>query len=169
MGATAAEISSAKIQSSFSVTETLKDAVGAGTTTTVTSTALNPAQTEYTLTSDPPGKYYSSDTLALVAGAATIDLTSLPGLQATIDGTGLKVQAFRIRGAAGNSALTISPGAANPYTMFGAGNDLEYPADCALAFQFEFDETLADIAAGAKEIDLAGTGTEQFQIEFILG
>ena len=89
MGSTAAEINSATVDSRFSVTEDVKD-MGGVTTETFTEPTLNLGQTTYGPATDPPGKYYSAQTLALVDAAATIDLTSLPGLQAAIDATGLK-------------------------------------------------------------------------------
>lgn len=170
MGTTAAEINSALVDSRISVTEDVKDMAGV-TTETFNQPTLNLGQSTYNPTSDPPGKYYSAQTLALVAGAATIDLTNLPGLQAAIDATGLKLNFLRIRGEAdgSNAKLTISEGAANPYELFGAANPIEYPAACTKPFTFEFDEGLADVAAGAKNIDLAGTGTDSFFIEMILG
>lgn len=168
MGTLAAEVNQVRISSSWTPTLDLKgDDSASGQS--VSATALNPAQNTYTQTSTVPAKYYSGQTLALVAGVKTIDLTALPGLQAAINGTGLKVQALRIRGKTGNGALTISEGAANPYELFGPANPIVYPAGCTKAWQFEFDEKLADIAAGVKNIDLAGTGTEQFDIEFLLG
>ena len=170
MGISAAEINSAVMLNTLSVIEDLEDVSGASGKQ-VTSDALNPAQTTYNPTSSPPGKYYSSQTLSLVAGVATIDLTALPGLQAAIDGSGLKLNALRIRGEAdgSNAKLTIAEGAANPYELFGAANPIEYPAGCSKCFTFEFDDALADIAAGAKNIDLAGTGTDSFFIEIIVG
>ncbi len=170
MGTSAALISSATLLSTLSVIEALQDVAGAEGET-VPSDSLNPTQSTYTPTSSPPGKYYSSQSLALVAGAATINLTALPGLQAAIDGTGLKLNVLRIRGEldGSNAKLTVSEGAANPYELFGAANPMEYPAGCRTCFTFEFDDALADIAAGAKNIDLAGTGTDSFFVEIIVG
>lgn len=170
MGTSAAQIDTAVLLNQLLVKEDLQDVAGASGKQ-VMSDALNPGSTTFTPGSDPPGKYYSSQTLALVAAAATIDLTNLPGLQAAIDGTGLKLNMLRIRGEAdgSNAKLTISEGAANPYELFGAANPIEYPAGCRKAFTFEFDDKLADVAAGAKNIDLAGVGTDSFFVDIILG
>ena len=173
MGASSSNVSNAQIADSLIVTQTLQDAPGAGDGT-VTSLALNPAPVQLSPTTTPPVTKYSADAVTLDGGgAATIDLTDLPGLQAAIDGTGLKVQLMRIQGATGNGALTISPGASNGYELFGAGNDIEYPAGCTRPFKFEFDDKLVDIdsgsGAGEYTIDLAGTVGDVFNIEFLLG
>ena len=81
----------------------------------------------------------------------------------------MKVQAFRIRGKEGNSALNIAPGAANPYAMFGAANDVDYPAGNTKAWTFEFFDKLADIGAAAKQIDFAGVGVEEFYVDLYIG
>ena len=169
MGTLAAEVNQVRVSSSWTPTLDLKgdDSI---TGQTVNATALNPSQTTYTQTANPKAKYYSGKKYALVAGALTIDLTALSGLQASINGTGLKVQALRVRGCAtGNGKLTISEGAANPYELFGGANPIEYPAGNTYAWQFEFGDKLGAIGAGAKNIDLAGTGTNEFYIEFLLG
>lgn len=167
--ATAAEVVSARVQNIWSVNVKLKDAPAAKDQT-VNTNELNPALSSYSPTTTPPVKYHSAQTVALVDGAKTIDLTAVPEAASgvNIDGTGMKVQGFRIRGKAGNSALTISPGTA-PYAMFGTAKDIIYPAGCSKAWTFEFEDKLADIAGGAKQIDFAGTGVEEFQVEFLIG
>lgn len=170
MGTAAAEINSAQITSRITMQEKFKDAAAA-TDALVTTPTYDLGAFSYTPSSDPPGKYYSGQVLALVAGAATIDLTSLPGLQAVIDATGLKLNVLRIRGEAdgSNGALTISEGAANPYELFGGANPIIYPAGCRKPWTFEFDDKLDNVSATDCEIDLAGTGTDSFFIELILG
>ena len=170
MGSTPSEINVARLDIQLAVVDDLKD-VGASTDKTFTHTTYNLGQTTYNPSSEPPGKHYSAQVIALVAGVATIDLTSLPGLQETIDATGLRLNALIIRGEAdgSNGVLNIAPGAANPYVPFGAGNDIDYPAGCTKPWCFQFDDKLADVAAGVKEIDLAGVGTDSYFVEIILG
>lgn len=166
-----AEIVTARVDSQVSVTQAFKTA-GPATDEQSSPPTYNPGPTTYNSGSSPPGVFYSGQVLALVAGVATIDLTALAGgLQGTIDGTGKKIQMMRIRGEAdgSNAKLTISEGAANPMELFGAANPIEYPAGCRKAFTFEFDDSLDDIGAADCEIDLAGTGTDSFFVEFILG
>lgn len=165
-----AEISAVSILNKWSVTENVPGDPYTGKT--VSPTTFNQAQSSYSQTSTPKALHYAAKTVALVAGALTIDLTALAGwgLQDTIDGTGLKILAMRVRGcAAGNAALIISEGAANPMELFGAGNPIVYPATLTKPWLFEFGETLDDISDTDCEIDLVGTGTEQFEFEFLLG
>lgn len=63
--------------------------------------------------STPPASAVAAFELALVDGAATIDLTNLTGTNGkTLDGTGLRVQAMKIRSKASNGtgagSLTVS-------------------------------------------------------------
>ncbi len=166
-----AEIVTARCDSQLTVTQKFKTA-GPATDEKASPPTYNLGPTTYNGSSSPPGVYYSGQVLALSGGAATIDLTALAGaLQGIIDGTGKKVQMLRIRGEAdgSNAALTISEGAANPMELFGAANPIVYPAGCKKPWTFEFDGKLDDISAGDCEIDFAGTGTDSFFVEFILG
>ena len=120
---------------------------------------------QLTATSNPPATEHSGFVKSLVAGAATIDLTALTGVDnSTIDGTGLKVQLIRVKNLGANN-LTISEGAANGYAIGGtrtvyANGGIEY---------IYAPEGLADIAAADRTIDLAGTGTQQSEWTIILG
>ena len=170
MGASAAEVTAARVTSQLSVTEELKGAPGC-TGKTVTSDYFNLGPQLYGPATTIPVTHYSHAEYTLDGGgAATIDLTALLGTQEDIDATGLKVQLFRVKSnSADNGALTISPGAANPYVLFGAGNSLVYPAGLTLDWPFPFGDKLADVAAGVKNIDLAGTAGNVFDIEILVG
>ncbi len=172
MGTSAATVSQATVLSKIDVTENVQDAPGASGKT-ITNTAMNPSQSQYNATSTPPATNYSADNWTLTGGAATIDLTDLPGLQANIDAVGKKVRVLRIQGAVGNGALTISPGAVNGYELFGSGNDLVYPAGNTKPFQMEFDDAAPDITdvsgSGESQIDLSGTADDVFEIEILVG
>lgn len=113
--------------------------------------------TTFTGTTSVPVANVASDKLALTAGAATIDLTAVPGSVSTQDLTGLKVQWIMLHNS-GTAVMTISPGATNPYPLFGTGNSVELPAGGRL--MMFFNETLPDVAAAVKDIDIAGTGTD---------
>lgn len=173
MGLLASSVNSAMLQSQWRVTEDVEDAPGAAGKT-VTSDVFNLGARSYTPTTTLDMELYSAETWVLDgAGAATIDLTDLPGTQANVDGTGKKVRAIRIHGAATNGALTISPGAVNPYLLFGAGNSVVYPAANTLPWHIESGDSLAlvtDVSGvGSSQIDLAGTAGDEFQIEILLG
>jgi len=161
------EISTLRITAQMTIEDTLKGLVGGDKAFSRPNVG---SQTTYNGSSDPPGVYVSVQSLALVAAAATIDLTALAGgSQDTIDGTGKKLQALYICGAETNGALTISEGAANPYEVFGGANPIVYPAGCTKPWLFQFDDLLDDVSAGDCEIDLAGTGTDVFTIAIVLG
>lgn len=119
-------------------------------------------------TSMPPVTKSAAFNAVLVAGAKTIDLTALTGTNgAAIDGTGLKVQLFKIKNPLGNAAVTVKFGAANPYNLLGASwTMILQPGD---EFLFKSTDTTPDVAAGAKNIDLAGTGTQSFQVIVVMG
>lgn len=173
MGSGAAEVSSCTLTSYWSITETVEDAPAADGEY-VTSKAFNRGSQSLGPSSTPPVTTLSADTWVLdEAGEATIDLTDCPGTQGNVGGTGLKVQAIRIHGGADNGALTVSPGASNPYALFGAGNSIELPAGFIGPLEVRFDDTLDDITdvsgVGASQIDLVGTPGDEFKIEILMG
>jgi len=114
----------------------------------------------------PATKVYAAE-IALSGGAYTIDLSSLATLQETLDATGLKVQAIKLINKAGNAVMTFSEGAANGYALLGASWTLDLLA--GQEAQFYLNEAAPDVAAGDKTIDVAGTGTESFQVILVLG
>jgi len=110
--------------------------------------------------------------LTLSGGAATIDLTALPDLAGVQDFTGLKVQAIKFRNPSAN-VMTISKGASNGYGLDG-GNAFTIPV--APVYQSRpgeflglFPEGTPDVAAGAKNIAVAGTGTQTLQCTILAG
>lgn len=107
------------------------------------------------------------DNLALSAGAYTIDLTSMTGTNgAAVNGTGLKVQAIHIRNN-GAAAMTITPGSSNPYNLLGSSFSVVLAP--GQEFAFYGNEAAPDISGSAKEIDIAGTGTDDFDLSLVMG
>ncbi len=172
-----ATVATAQITGALAVTENLQGLPGTGPYEQ--NLAINPGAKQYGPTTTPPASYRSVATWTLVAetsggpGLATIDLTDLPGMQDNIDGTGLKVQVFRIWGASTNGSVAIMPGDTNPYAMFGAGNEMDYPAANVRPFIFEFGGGAPEITdvsgVGASQIDLSGTDGDEFTIDILLG
>lgn len=116
--------------------------------------------------SSPPAEEASYMSGALTAGAATIDLTALTGLQGTIDLTGLKVQIFRFKNTSANN-MTLTGGNTNPYNLCGASwQATVYPNG---VFEVFTNDGSPDVASGAKEIDIAGTNTGTYKLSVIGG
>ena len=120
----------------------------------------------------PVTKTYA-DTVALVAGAKTLDFTSLtsPG-GAALDCTGLKLQLMLVQNTAANNSLRISIGAANPYDFMGAATgDITLLSSATEAGRFMqyFPDTLENVDATHKTIDFAGTLVEEFDIMLVFG
>ena len=99
-------------------------------------------------------------------GTVDIDLVALASSQGTIVGTGLKLQLFVLNNIAAGS-VNVAQGATNPYPLFGSGNDVDVPAGAKLAFYAP--ETLADVAAGVRNIRLTGTVGHVVEVALWLG
>jgi hypothetical protein len=135
---------------------------------TVTHSGFNSTAT-LGATTTPPATLTASFVVTMTAGAADIDLTALPGLNGgTIDGTGLKVQVFRVRAKAANAnPVAIEAGDSNGYDMFGANWKLSLAAG-QRALLFGNDAT-PDVASGDKIIKVSGTGAQQIEVQVVLG
>ena len=111
------------------------------------------------------------------AGTTTIDLTAAPAIVApgsstrSVDMSGAKVKGYLIRCGEANAGLvTIAPGASNPYPLFGTGNEIDLGAGAVIAQTFDgVESNLPAVAALVKEIDVTTTGTDEVEIELILG
>lgn len=155
--------------SSLTILETREDAFVSPADNTTTISGLD---TQATLdgTTTPAVTKYAAFQQALTAGAATIDLADMPGDNPgdSVDGTGLKARFVKFRAPEDNAAaITLTAGASNGYDLLGADWSL------ALAPGEEATHRLLTtpptVAGGAKEIDLAGTGTDVLDCEIILG
>lgn len=133
--------------------------------------ALNESQT-LTAASAPPVTKHATFEQALTAGTATIDLTALPGrtVDETIDGTGLKVQLLRVRAKSTNAnVISIAKGASNGYGLDAGGAAWDVTLSPGQRARFDLDDAAPDVAAGAKDLDLAGTGAQILEVEIVLG
>jgi hypothetical protein len=106
---------------------------------------------------------------AMVAGAGTVDLTSLTEISGRVFSlSGLKPRTVKIVALAANAGdITIAKGASNGYTGFGAafsetlkpgGETVKYLGSSGTA-----------VAGGVKTLDLSGTGTDGVQISISAG
>jgi len=119
----------------------------------------------------PPATKHVAKNVALVAGAATIDLTALTAWGTngvTEDCSGLKLQILRAKATLTNAnPVTISTGASNGYAAFGA--DWSIALSAGQEVTLYGNDATPDVAAGAKTIDLAGTLTQSIDIEMVFG
>jgi len=74
----------------------------------------------------------------------------------------------KFKNKSGNAAITVKFGAANPYNLLGASWTLILPA-VASEITLYLPEGTPDVAGGAKDIDLSGTGTEELEVQLFAG
>ena len=158
------------------VTETLSTSVPAADTPTVTHAGFNHWAT-LNASSTVPATTVVALTPTLIAGAVTIDLTSLTGTNgSSVDLTGLKVQQILFNNgttssgtlsAGTNAVVTIDAGATNGLDIFGSTGQVDVPPGGSI--QMLFQDTLADVSASVKNIDLSGTGTDAYEMIIVAG
>lgn len=108
-----------------------------------------------------------SATLALSAGALTIDLTALARTGRTaLDLTGLTVYGYSIQSLAANS-LTFVAGASTPYALFPATNGVVVGAGGVV--QQYTPGGFGVVGASNSDIDVSGTGTNSFLFAIVAG
>lgn len=158
----------ATVTGKITVNEDLATNAGLLTDKTVTS-QIN-VQSTINGTSNPAGTVHAAFQQALTAGAATIDLTNLSGVNGkATDGTGLRVQAAIFRNPAANAnPITISKGAANAYDGFGVNFSITLAPGASVGPIVTADAG-SDIGPAKKNLDLAGTGAQALDVIFVLG
>jgi hypothetical protein len=138
---------------------------------TLSPSALNPAAITYTTTSTPPVALYLAEQYTGDSGTPTwtLDLTSFTDIEGVSqDATGKKVQEVRIQADADNSAIVVvEDGAANAYSLFGSGNDVNIPAGGLL--HMRFSDELADVSSGAKNIKITLGHGDIVTVELAIG
>lgn len=154
--------------SQLTVTETLVGEFVDPANNTITTNLLN-TTTTLTASTTPPVSKYSAGRATMTAGAATIDLTSLPdsnGVAGQVNFTGLKVNAYKFTNPGAND-IVVTEGASNGYPLHGA----------AFLFRVRPGEEVTylgadvgtDVAAADRTIDITGTGTQYLEFELIAG
>jgi len=161
---------SVSYESKVTTTETITTAVPA-ISSNANSVLHNAYSTSKAMTASttPPATKCAYMLKSLSGGAATIDLTSLTGVNgAAVDGTGLKVQVMKFKATTSNTgAITVTFGASNPYNLKGATFSFDLKA--GQEDTFYGNDATPDIANDACEIDLSGTGSESLQVSIIMG
>lgn len=155
--------------SQITVVETFTGNYIASADNTATTNGLNETGTLTASTSVPVIKHVAYQK-TMSGGAATIDLTSQPGINTaeTIDMTGLKVQLAKFRNLATNANnITVAKGASNGHTLLGAS--WEFTLAPGQSVTIYGNEAVADVAAGVKTIDITGTGSQVLEIQMVAG
>jgi hypothetical protein len=148
--------------------ETLENGVDGSTRPTITHDGFNVSGINRNAASSIPVTKASYQTYPLVAGAKTLDLTALEGVENVLqDCSGLKLQSMIITNPLGNSVMTVGEGAVNGYALFGAGNSVAIKPGMTIAF--DAPETLDAVSGTDKTIDIAGILVETIDIGMILG
>ena len=146
--------------------ETLATDVDASANPTISHTDFSSSES-LSATSTVPVTVCSYETVALTAGAYTIDLTALNGTNGiAVDGTNLKVQLFKIKNL-GDDPMTFTEGAATGYLLKGSGWKTILAKEQEELFYG--NDLTPDVTALLKHIDVAGTGTETFELSVVLG
>lgn len=163
----------AKIAITLDVDETLALGLDNAADPTFTHT-LGPNAATLTSSTTPAVTKTYSQTINLTDGAATIDLTALPGPNSTtVDFTGLKVQAIEFTCPTTNTeGITVDRGAANAYNLFGEDNasaeQIEVLPGDVWAVKGGADKR-EDVDATHSDVQLAGTGTETIKVILVAG
>jgi hypothetical protein len=120
--------------------------------------------------STPNAKKSAKQVYTLASGVASIDLTSLTGLNgASLSMSGSKGRIIKIKAPSGNGAgITIAKGASNGYTGLGAAFSVTLPPGGEFAF-YDGGNGVA-VGGSAKILDVTGTGsTDTIQVEVVAG
>lgn len=124
-------------------------------------------QQSYGAATTPPVTKYYGRKIVCVAGAYTIDLTSLTDDEGqTFSAAGLKLQLIRIHNPSSNP-VTVTAAVANGYLLWGAAGSVIVPAGADVLLRC--NDSLPDVAAGAKDILFTGTGTDYYHVDLLLG
>ena len=156
----------------LTVTETLDPALvpdAADANRKITHNAYNTNGLSLSGSTTPPVSLCASFLKALSSGTGTIDLTALVGTNGVaVDGTGLKVRAFKFINPATNAnPITIAKGASNGYAL--AGSAFSVTLAPGQEIQAYLKDGAPAIGSGAKTLDLTGTGTQALQCQVVLG
>lgn len=104
---------------------------------------------------------------ALSAGAATIDLRTLTGLNGVaVDLNGLKPRYILLHNTGANS-MTAAKGASNGYTGLGSAASIEIKAGCRALI--EFGENGTAVSNTVKTLDVTGTGAQVLKYQIVAG
>lgn len=118
-----------------------------------------------------PATVVGSFSVTQASSTAFIDMTAIAiGNGATADCTGLKLQCLAIKNPTGNGTITLSyttATASSAYNFAGTSFSANVPAGGS--FVWFAPEAAADVSTSAKNIVVAGTGSQSFHAMVIAG
>ena len=164
-----ADTFTASVELKTSVQQTFDTAAGPAAGTPKVTHANWDFKHSLSASSTPPFSKHAVEQKALAAGVGTIDLSATFGFNGeAVDGTGLKVQAMKLRNPSTNANnITITPGAANGYDFCGAAFSITLePGTEVLIYCLD---TAPDIAAADCTLDIAGTLVQVLDFECLMG
>lgn len=152
----------------MTATETLTTNAAALSDATLVHSGYNTTKT-LNASSTPPATKVASFAQAMTVGAATIDLTDLLGSNgAAVDGSGLRVQAIKLRNKSTNAnPITVAKGASNGYDGLGA----DFSVTLAVGAEITIlpNDAGSDIGAANCELDVSGTGSQVLECIIVMG
>lgn len=151
---------------SMSTSKTISTSDPTTTTTPAVGMNLGVGNKTFGAGTSPTGTEAWSGQIALVAGAATIDLSNLTQAGfGTVNATGLKVRAIQVLAPNTNAgAIQIGTGASNGYAELGVLSKIQPGGDATV-----YNPNAAAIDGTHKTLDLAGTGTDKLNIHIVFG
>lgn len=133
----------------------------------VTHSAFNKTDATLTSVTTPPVTKCSYSQPALSTGAYTINLAALTGVNgATVDLTGLKVQAIKVKNNGAN-VMSFTEGASNGYALLGAS--FLFAVQPGQEIMLYGNDATPDVASGDRTIDVTGTGSQSFDLVVVAG
>lgn len=143
--------------------------VSSSTSRRLSHDGFNLASTGFPTSSITP-KRVLVDEITLGAGVTTLDFRSgVAALDRYLDCLGYKVFAVMLHALAANAGVVnVAPGSANPYPIFGAGNDISLAPSMMLEMVMTQLE-LPAVSATVKTIDVSGTSGDKLRYMFVLG
>ncbi len=151
-------------------TLTIPDAA-TGQNSQVTHNAWSTNKLALSASSTPAAVLNANFNKALSSGAATVDLTALPGTNnATVSGSGYQVRQIKVQAPKTNAnPITIAAGGSNGYNLMGSGWTLilKPGAEVLIGAQSGADIGAPTISSSAKTIGLSGTGSSD-SLNFVI-
>jgi hypothetical protein len=161
------------VQATVTLGLTVRETVGTDAAGYVSSSqnavTYNGGNAEATLnaSSTPAATVHAVGKVALSSGTATLDLTSLTGLNgAAVSLSGLKPRVILMHNTGAN-AMTVAKGASNGYTGLGSSGSLTIPPGGKVLLYPGANGTA--VGSGDKTLDLTGTGAQELKYQIVAG